>query len=84
MRESSLLTSARAALRAGELGTSALLLARLGSEFAQGELVQERQVLEIELLSARGEAKAASAEARRFMAAHPESPHSEKLARFVQ
>jgi outer membrane protein assembly factor BamD (BamD/ComL family) len=84
LRESALLTFARAALRAGELDACARRLSRLRAEFAQGVLSQEREVLEIELLHARGQTGAASTQARRFIAAHPESPHSEKLARFVQ
>jgi hypothetical protein len=83
-RESRLLTSARAALRAGDLSQTQALLARLSTEFAGGQLRQERDVLQIELLSARGESERAVEAARRFVAAHPDSPHSAKLARFLR
>lgn len=83
-RESRLLTTARAALRAGDLQATQALLARLSSEFAAGELRQERDVLQIELLAARGEAVQATQAARRFVAAHPDSPHSAKLSRYLR
>jgi hypothetical protein len=83
-RESQLLTSARAALRAGDLARAQSALARLAADFGHGVLQQEREVLEIELHAARGEGAAAAQAAQRFVSAHPESPHSAKLARFLR
>jgi outer membrane protein assembly factor BamD (BamD/ComL family) len=79
-----MLTDARAALRTGDLALARRMLKRLTTDFAHGELLQEREVLQIELLSARGEDEAAARQARRFMSAHPDSPHSAQLARFLR
>jgi len=81
--ESSLLADARAALRRGDTNTAEVGLRRLRTRFPTGALRQERQVLSIELLNARGEILQAQAEARRFLAAYPTSPHGEKLRRFL-
>lgn len=82
-RESALLVQARSALRAGQTGRARSLLAELESRYAHGMLSQEREVLNIELLAASGEQKAAARRARTFIARHPKSPHAGKLARFV-
>jgi hypothetical protein len=81
-RESALLVKARAALRASNVAEASALLSRLESQFPRGMLAQEREVLRIELLAARGDRKSAAARARAFIAANPKSPHSAKLARF--
>jgi hypothetical protein len=81
--ESALLTEARAELRAGNALGAQALLDRLQAEFSRGVLTQEREVLAVEVLAARGKKEAAKARARAFIAAHPKSPHSEKLARFL-
>jgi hypothetical protein len=82
--ESALLTAARADLRGGDAEAAQATLARMQAEFPHGVLAQEREVLTIEALAADGKADAASRRARAFMAAHPESPHSARLARFVR
>ena len=51
--------------------------------FPRGVLLQEREVLAIEVLAAQGDAAAAQRRARAFVKAHPESPHSAKLRRFL-
>jgi hypothetical protein len=79
--ESSLLTEARARLRAGDVAGAADTLARAQRRFPRGVLSQEREVLSIEILNARGNAAAARSRALAFVQAHPSSPHSEKLRR---
>ena len=81
-RESALLVKARAALRTGNVAEASALLTRLETQFPRGVLAQEREVLRIELLHARGDRAAAAARARAFIAANPKSPHSAKLSRF--
>src|SRR5687768_16329081 len=57
--ESELLAHARTDLRAGDVAAAQRSLTRLHRQFARGVLLQERELLEIELLSARGRASAA-------------------------
>ena len=80
--ESALLTEARAYLRAGDPAAARAALDRLASKFPHGVLVQEREVLAIELLSAQGDLAAARRRARAFVSAYPTSPHSAKLRGF--
>jgi hypothetical protein len=81
--ESTLLTQARAALRKGDARGAEQLLNRLQAQFPKGVLGQEREVLAIEVLAARGNAAAAKRRAQAFIAAYPESPHSAQLSRFT-
>jgi hypothetical protein len=81
--ESALLTQARAELRRGDVRGAQQLLRRLRVEFPKGVLGQEREVLAIEVLAASGNAAAAKRRAEKFIAAHPESPHSAQLSRFT-
>ena len=83
-RESALLTRARAELRSGNPAAASATLQRIQRELGSGGLRQERDVLNIEALAAGGHAGAAERLARAFIAAHPESPHSEPLRRFVR
>jgi outer membrane biosynthesis protein TonB len=83
-RESALLTEARAALRAGDIPATQAALERLTRAFPRGVLTQEREVLAIELLLARDQNAEARARAARFVAEHPESPHSAKLERLLR
>ena len=82
--ESALLTEARARLRSGDVAGARAALDRLEQRFPRGVLGQEREVLSIELLSASGNAAAARRKARAFVAAHPKSPHSQRLSRFLE
>lgn len=82
--ESALLTQARAQLRSGNAGGAQASLDRLQAQFPKGMLAQEREVLAIEVLAARGNASGARQRARAFIKAFPKSPHSQKLARFVE
>ena len=81
--ESALLTEARAYLRNGDANAAQQTLNKLRSKFPKGVLRQEREVLTIELLSARGNKDAARRRAKAFIAAYPESPHSAQLSRFA-
>ncbi|HEX3855657.1 MAG TPA: tetratricopeptide repeat protein, partial [Polyangiaceae bacterium] len=81
--ESALITQARAQLRNGDANAAQQLLRTLHKKFPKGMLRQEREVLAIEVLAARGNADAARQRARAFIAAHPESPHSAQLNRFA-
>jgi hypothetical protein len=77
--ESALLASARAELRKGEIPAAQRSLNRLRARFPKGALAQERDVLGIELLSARGDSAAAKRAARAFVTSYPDSPHSTRL-----
>ena len=82
--ESALLTEARAQLRSGDAAGAQASLDRLQKEFPKGMLSQEREVLAIEVLSARGNTEGAKRRAQAFVKAHPKSPHSAKLSRFLE
>ena len=81
--ESSLLTEARAQLRSGNATSAQASLDRLQTQFPKGMLTQEREVLAIEVLYARGNVDGAKRRARAFVKAYPKSPHSAKLSRFI-
>jgi hypothetical protein len=81
--ESALLTQARAQLRNGDVNAAQQVLSTLHKKFPKGMLRQEREVLAIEVLAARGNQSAAQQRARAFIAAYPESPHSAQLSRFA-
>jgi hypothetical protein len=77
--ESELITRARAALLAGDAAGAERLLRQMTAEFPHSVLEQEREVLSIDVLAAKGDGKGAKQRARRFAAAHPNSPHSARL-----
>lgn len=81
-RESALLVRARSELRAGDAAAASASLAELDKQFPRGALTQEREVLGIEVLAARGDLERARQRARAFIRSHPTSPHSAKLQRF--
>jgi hypothetical protein len=81
--ESALLTEARAQLRSGNLAAAQASLDRLQIQVPRGMLMQEREVLGIEVLHARGNVEAAKRRAKAFIKAYPKSPHSSKLSRFL-
>ncbi len=81
--ESAMLPEARAELRGGDARASMATLDRLRAQFPKGILAQEREVLGIEVLAALGDAEGASRRARAFSDAHPDSPHTAKLRRFI-
>lgn len=77
--ESELITRARAALHAGDAAGAERVLRQMTAEFPRSVLEQEREVLSIEVLAAKGDRAGAQQRARRFAAAHPNSPHSARL-----
>jgi TolA-binding protein len=81
--ESALLTDARAQLRSGNPAGAQASLDRLQAQFPKGMLTQEREVLSIEVLYARGNVEGAKRRAKAFVKAYPKSPHSAKLTRFL-
>jgi len=81
--ESALLTDARAQLRGGNPAAAQASLDRLQAQFPKGMLTQEREVLGIEVLYARGNVEGAKRRAKAFVKAYPKSPHSAKLNRFL-
>ncbi len=81
--ESALLTDARAQLRSGNPAGAQASLDRLQAQFPNGILTQEREVLSIEVLYARGNVEGAKRRAKAFVKAYPTSPHSAKLSRFL-
>lgn len=81
--ESALLMQARAELRSGNPAAAGAALERLQAQFPKGMLAQEREVLTIEVLHARGNVEGAKRRAKAFIKAYPKSPHSQKLARFA-
>jgi hypothetical protein len=81
--ESSLLTEARAQLRSGNPAGAQAALDKLQAQVPKGMLTQEREVLAIEILNARGNIDGAKRRAKAFVARYPKSPHSAKLARFL-
>jgi len=81
--ESRMLTEARAELHAGDPRAALATLERLRARSPKGVLVQEREVLTIQVLSALGDHAAAKRKAKAFLDAHPESPHTAQLRRLA-
>ena len=79
--ESALLARARAELHDGNPRAAQATLFHMQTQFPNGALSQEREVLGIEALAARGNAVAAERNARAFIIEHPESPHAVQLLR---
>lgn len=77
--ESELLTEARSELRSGDARAALATLAQLDSRVPHGVLGQEREVLAIQALSARGNDAQARRRARAFVALYPNSPHTAAL-----
>ncbi len=82
--EASMLAKVRSQLHAGDPHAALATLNQMQSAFPNGQLTQERDVLAVEVLAANGNTAAAKRKANAFIAAHPSSPHSAKLERFVE
>ena len=82
--EASLVATVRRELRGGDPRAALGTLRQLQSQFPNGELRQERDVLTVEALAASGNSAAAKSKAAAFIAAHPSSPLSTKLERLVE
>jgi TolA-binding protein len=76
-----LLDQARAAVHAGESNEALALLAKYNRRYPRGQFRQEAQVLRVAALEQAGNKKAAVELGKRFVAAHPESPHVERVER---
>jgi len=73
----------RVAVRAGD-GTSALAeLSQYPRKFPRGEFAQEVTVLKVEALVQNGQLAAARSLGNKFVNAHPESPHVERIQRLI-
>jgi hypothetical protein len=81
--EIDLIDRARAALRAGDTSEALDLLGRHAVRFSHGALAPEETALRVEALMRGGRTAEARAYARRFIAANPASPLSERLRRLV-
>lgn len=73
--ENRLLRDARAFERAGNPGQALRILNELDRLFAHGALLQEREILRIQSLSATGSGAAAKARAEQFLKRYPASPY---------
>lgn len=78
-----LLDRARAALRSGHGGVALAELDSYRKRFPRGEFAQEVSVLKIEALVQNGQMDSARTLGKRFLAAHPESPHVERIERLI-
>jgi TolA-binding protein len=76
-----LLDQARSAVRAGDGSQALALLAKYARRYPRGQFRQEAQVLRVEALEQSGNKQAAVALGKKFVAAHPESPHVERVER---
>jgi hypothetical protein len=81
--EIALLDQARAAVRGGSGEKALALLALYQKRFPRGEFRQEVTVLRIEALAGTGQGEAAATLGKKFLAAHPESPHAERIERLI-
>jgi hypothetical protein len=82
-RESAIVTEARAKLQGGDPRGTLATLARLHPTGQNAVLVQEREVLTIQALSALGDTETARRRAKAFVAAHPTSPHTPQIRRIA-
>lgn len=77
--ESALVQDARSKLRGGDAAGALSALAEADKRFPRGTLALERSVLRILALDRAGRKTEAAQQARAFLAAHPDSPHAERL-----
>lgn len=74
--ENRLLREARSLERAGNPGQALRILNDLDRLFARGALLQEREILRLQSLSATGSAAAAKTRAEQFLKRYPASPYA--------
>ncbi|WP_433934309.1 hypothetical protein AB3662_07305 [Sorangium cellulosum] len=77
--ELALLDTARRALRSGDPAAAVALLDRHAREFAGAQLADEAAAIRVEALASKGDRAGARAAARRFLEAHPGSPHVDRV-----
>jgi outer membrane protein assembly factor BamD (BamD/ComL family) len=82
-REIALVDAARTAVKSGDPERALALIHRYDTTFPSGAFRPEVAALRIESLAADGQTDLARAGARDFIAAHPESPLSARLARIA-
>jgi hypothetical protein len=70
-----LLDAAQTAVAAGMFGEALRLANQYRTDFPDGELAPEAEVVAIEALAARGDSVALTQRATRFLARHPSDPH---------
>ena len=80
----SLLDTARSALAAGAYAEALSLAERYRTEFPNGELAPEAEVVAIETLVERAERQPAALRAARFFARYPGDPHSARVKWLVR
>ena len=80
----SLLDTARSALAAGAYAEALSLAERYRTEFPNGELAPEAEVVAIEALVEQGERQPALERAARFLARYPGDPHSARVKWLVR
>lgn len=81
--EIAVLDRARAAVRAGDGKGALAALADYQRRFPRGTFAQEVTVLRIEALVQTGQTGGAQSLGKKFLAAHPESPHAERIERLL-
>jgi hypothetical protein len=79
LAESRAIRASREALRRGDADAALRELAAAAARFPDGALVQEREVLLIEALSAKGRTDEARTRAEAFLVAHPRSPFESRV-----
>ncbi|WP_437319695.1 hypothetical protein [Sorangium sp. So ce385] len=77
--ELALLDTARRALRSGDPAAALAQLDRHAREFADAQLADEAAAIRVEALASKGDRAGARAAARRFLEAHPGSPHADRV-----
>jgi TolA-binding protein len=77
--ESQMLETARAELSSGDAAAALTSLEHMRKRFPKGSLAQERELLRIEALKAKGQRTAAKTAARKFAKAHPNNPRLSEL-----
>jgi hypothetical protein len=82
--ESGLLIQARACLQRGDAGAAQALLDRVNATCSDGALMQEREIVAIDILSALGNRQEATRRARVFIHEYPQSPHNGSLRRLLE
>jgi outer membrane protein assembly factor BamD (BamD/ComL family) len=82
--ESDMLAAARARLAAGDPRGALTEIARLGSQFPHGRLLQEREVVAIDSLEALGDNEMARARSTAFLKQFPVSPYAAHLRRILE
>ncbi len=82
--EGRLLSNAHRLVQAGRGSEALQVLGNLKQRYPRSVLSQEREVLTIEAVAATGDQAAARALTQKFLARHPQSPHTSRLERFTR